>query len=323
MKKTLALAAAFAASLAATSAFAADYPERTITMIVAYSAGGGTDIAARTLVPFIEKELGEGASIAVVNRPGAGGEVGFTALSQAEPDGYTIGFINTPNLLSIPIQRKARYNIDSFDPIANIVYDPGAFSLRPDEGITTLDELVAYAKEHPGEVTYGTTGIGSDDHLAALNFERLAGVKFEHVPFSGNVDVRAAVLGGHIMMASMNVSETVQDVKDGNLVLLGQMAEERWEGAPDVPTFKEQGYDVIMGSNRGMAAPAGVEPDILEALSSAVGRAVASPEFREAAAKQDLALAYQDREAFRATLEKLDETLETLWKEEPWMQQSN
>ncbi|UOM35797.1 tripartite tricarboxylate transporter substrate binding protein [Acuticoccus sp. I52.16.1] len=318
MKKSIALAATLAASVAATSAYA-EYPERPITMIVAYSAGGGTDIAARTLVPFIEKELGDGASITVVNRPGAGGEIGFTALAQAKPDGYTIGFINTPNLLSIPIQRKARYDIDSFAPIANIIYDPGAFSLRPDEGISTLDELVAFAKEHPGEVTYGTTGIGSDDHLAALNFERLAGVKFEHIPFSGNADVRAAVIGGHVMMASMNVSETVQDVDDGTLVLLGQMSEERWEGAPDVPTFQEQGYDVIMGSNRGMAAPAGVDAAELQTLSDAVGRAVANPEFRAAAAKQDLALAFQDRESFRTSLERLDSTLQTLWKEEPWV----
>lgn len=319
-KKTLAFASLMLATSVGIAPALAEYPERPITMIVAYTAGGGTDIAARTLVPYIEKEL-NGATITVLNRPGAGGEVGFTALSQAKPDGYTIGFINTPNLLSIPIARKARYSLDSFAPIADIVYDPGAFSVRPDEGITNLDELVAYAKEHPGEVTYGTTGIGSDDHLAALRFERLTGVELGHIPFSGNVDVRAAVLGGHIMMASMNISETVADAKEGSLVILGQMAEKRWDGAADVPTFKEQGYDVIMGSDRGIAAPAGVSAEVEKTLSDAIGRAVQNPEFQEAARKQDLALSFQDSASFRAHLEALDATLNTLWAEEPWVQQ--
>ncbi|MCF3933830.1 tripartite tricarboxylate transporter substrate binding protein [Acuticoccus sp. M5D2P5] len=320
MKKTLAIAGALLATSIGTTPAFADYPERPITMIVAYTAGGGTDIAARTLVPYIEEELG-GATITVLNRPGAGGEIGFTALSQAKPDGYTIGFINTPNLLSIPIARNARYSLDSFAPVADIIYDPGAFSVRPDSGITNLEELVAFAKENPGAVTYGTTGIGSDDHLAALRFERLTGVKFEHIPFSGNVDVRAAVLGGHIMMASMNVSETVPDAEEGTLVLLGQMAEKRWDGAPDVPTFQEQGFDVIMGSDRGIAAPAGTPEEILTTLSEAIGRAVQNPEFQEAAKKQDLALSYLDSEAFRAHLEQLDATLHTLWDEEPWVQE--
>ncbi|WP_108662164.1 tripartite tricarboxylate transporter substrate binding protein [Acuticoccus kandeliae] len=320
MKKTLALASLLLATSVGIAPAFAQYPERPITMIVAYTAGGGTDIAARTLVPYIEKELG-GATITVLNRPGAGGEIGFTALAQAKPDGYTIGFINTPNLLSIPISRQARYTLDSFAPIADIVYDPGAFSVRPDAGISNLEELVAYAKEHPGEVTYGTTGIGSDDHLAALRFERLTGVQLEHIPFSGNVDVRAAVLGGHIMMASMNISETIADSNEGTLVILGQMAEERWEGASEVPTFKEQGFDVIMGSDRGIAAPAGTPDDVQKALSDAVGRAIQNPEFQEAAKKQDLALSFLDSQAFRTHLEALDGTLKTLWEEEPWIKE--
>ena len=307
-------------ALPATGALA-EYPERPITMIVAYSAGGGTDIAARTLVPFIEKYLGEDATITVVNRPGAGGEIGFTELATAEPDGYTIGFINSPNILTIPIQRETRYSMDDIEPVANIVYDPGAFSLRPDAEITNLEELVAYAKANPGEVTYGTTGIGSDDHLAALAFERLAGVEMNHVPFDGNADVRAAVLGGHIDMASMNVSETVPDADAGSLVLLGQMADERWEGAPDVPTFQEQGFDIIMGSNRAIGAPAGFPEDALAQLTDAVEQAVQDPEFRAQAEQQDLALAFQASEEFGQELDRLQEQYETLWQERPWVEE--
>lgn len=318
MKKLLTAAAVVIASVASAQA---EYPERPISMIVAYSAGGGTDIAARTLAPFIEKHLGGGASIVVLNRPGAGGEIGFTELAQAEPDGYTIGFINTPNILTIPIQREARYSLDSFAPIANVIDDPGAFSLLPTSEIKTFDDLIAYAQANPGKVTYGSTGLGSDDHLAALEFERMTGVELKHIPFPGNADVRTAVLGGHIMMASMNISETIADVHEGALHALGQMSNERWAGAPEVPTFKEQGYDVVMGSMRGIAAPAGVPAEVIERLEVALKAAVDDPEFQEKAAQQHLALAYTASAGYLAELTSLSATFRALWENTPWVQQ--
>ncbi|WP_050526198.1 tripartite tricarboxylate transporter substrate binding protein [Pseudorhodobacter aquimaris] len=318
MKKLFTAAAVVVASAAAAQA---EYPERPINMIVAYSAGGGTDIAARTLAPFIEKHLGGGASIVVLNRAGAGGEIGFTELAQAEADGYTIGFINTPNILTIPIQRDARYSLESFAPIANVIDDPGAFSLLPSSDIKTFDDLIAYAKENPGKVTYGSTGLGSDDHLAALEFERMTGVELKHIPFPGNADVRTAVLGGHIMMASMNISETIGDVHEGTLHALGQMSNERWAGAPEVPTFKEEGYDVVMGSMRGIAAPAGVPADVIARLETALKAAVDDPEFQEKAAQQHLALAYTASADYLAELESLSATFNALWDNTPWVQQ--
>lgn len=296
----------------------ADYPERPVTMIVAYSAGGGTDVAARTLAPYIEEHLGQ--SITVLNKPGAGGEIGFTALAQAEPDGYTFGFINIPNLLAIPIQRDARYAMDDIDPVAQIVYDAGALSVRSDSEIDSLEELVAEAKENPGAVTYGTTGIGSDDHLAVLSFERKAGIKLRHIPFPGAADLRAATLGGHITMASMNMSESVDDMEAGNLRILGQMAKERWENASEVPTFQEQGYDVVMGSHRGIGVPAGLSEEVFATLSSAVEKAVADPEFQEKSLQQGLPIAYQGPAEFEAQLEVLNEELMQLWNDEPWAQ---
>lgn len=318
MKKLLTAAAVVIASVASAQA---EYPERPISMIVAYSAGGGTDIAARTLAPFIEKHLGGGASVVVLNRPGAGGEIGFTELAQAAPDGYTIGFINTPNILTIPIQREARYSLDSFAPIANVIDDPGAFSLLPTSEIRTFDDLIAYAKANPGKVTYGSTGLGSDDHLAALEFERMTGVELKHIPFPGNADVRTAVLGGHIMMASMNISETIADVHEGTLHALGQMSHERWAGAPEIPTFKEQGYDVVMGSMRGIAAPAGVPAEVIERLEVALKAAVDDPEFQEKATQQHLALAYTASADYLAELTSLSATFRALWENTPWVQQ--
>lgn len=320
MQHLLAAAAAVALILPAGVALA-EYPTRPITMIVAFSAGGGTDIAARTLVPYIEEHLGDGASIVVVNRPGAGGEVGFTELAQAEPDGYTIGFINTPNLVSIPIERNARYSLDDIQPVANIVYDPGAFSVLADSDIRTLDDLIAFAEENPGQATYGTTGIGSDDHLAALQFEQMTGVTLRHIPFGGQADVRAAALGGHIMIANMNISEAIPDINEDTLHPLGQMAEERWEGAPDVPTFREQGFDIVTGSHRGIGVPAGVPEDVVSRLQDAIKAALEDPRFQERAAQQQLPLHFMDAEELEATLRAQHETLTELWEIDPWVQQ--
>lgn len=319
MKKTFSLATAFGLAAMAGTAALAEYPERPIEMIVAYSAGGGTDTAARTLAPFIERYL-DGATITVVNRPGAGGEIGFTALAQSEADGYTIGFINSPNLMTIPISREARYSLEDMQAIADVVYDPNTFAVLPNSEFTTLDELVAFARENPGVVTYGTSGIGGDDHLAALTFSRMADIEMTHVPFSGAANVRAAVLGGHVTMAVMNISEVAAYVDDGSMTALGQMSEKRWDGASSVPTFAEEGYDVVMGSDRGIAAPAGIPDEALTALQDAIAQTMQDPEFLEAAAEQNLSLNYLDAEAFEAHLEKVNTTLEEIWAETPWVE---
>lgn len=318
MKKLLMASMLAVAGIASAQA---EYPERPITMLVAYSAGGGTDVAARTLAPYIAKYLGNNASIVIVNKSGAGGEVGFTELALAKPDGYTIGFINTPNILTIPIARKARYSLASFAPIANVVEDAGAFSVLPTHNMKTLKDLVAYAKANPGKVTYGSTGIGSDDHLAALSFERLAGVKMKHVPFQGSAKMRAAVLGGHVMIADMNISEAIAEVDEGKLVALGQMGEKRWSGAPNVPTFKEQGYDIVMGSMRGIAAPAGTDPAIIAKIDAAVKKAIDDPEFQQKAKQQKLPLAYIGSKDFEKVLQTQTKTFEQLWKDDPWVKQ--
>jgi tripartite-type tricarboxylate transporter receptor subunit TctC len=306
-------------ALAAISPAHAEYPDRPIQMIVAYAPGGGTDIAARTLETFVEKYLG--GDITVVNKAGAGGEVGFTQLATAEPDGYTIGFINTPNILTIPIERQTRYELDSFAPIANIVSDPGAIAALPDSPFEALDDLVTYAKEHPGEVTYGSTGIGSDDHLAALEFERLAGIQMQHVPFDGAAKVRPALLGGHIDLAFSNISELIDLAQEGQARVLGQMSEERWEHAADIPTFKELGYDLVSGSNRGIAAPAGLDQAIIDQLAGAIEKTINDPEFQEQAQKQLLPLNFIGPEAYAESLQMQSATYEKLWEEQPWAQQ--
>jgi tripartite-type tricarboxylate transporter receptor subunit TctC len=302
-------------SLGTRNAWAA-YPERPITMIVAFPPGGGTDIAARTLARFMSAAIGQ--PIVVNNRGGAGGEIGWSELARARPDGYTIGFINTPNVVSIPIERRARYRLEDFAPVANVIDDPGAFFVTEDSSFRTLADLVSHARAKPEDVTYGTTGIGSDDHLAALAFERIAGVKLTHVPFAGAAPVRNALLGRQITVASLNMGEGIADMRSGTARALGQMAARRWEEAPDTPTFREQGMDIVEGSMRGVAAPAGVSRDVLERLVAAVRQSVENAEFRQLAAQQALPLRFLEPDTYRAELATIRTRLQELWAAHPW-----
>jgi len=318
LRRALPALALCAAAIAPGIAQAA-YPEQPIKMVVAYAPGGGTDIIARLAAQYVQKYLGNNATFVVINKAGAGGGLGFTELSTAPADGYTVGFINTPNVLTIPIERKSPFHWEKYDLLGNIVDDPGNFSVLTDSPIKNLAELVAYAKAHPGEVTYGTTGIGSDDHLAAMMFERAAGVKLTHVPFKGAGEVHNAVASKQIMLAAINIGEALQYQKGGTpLRHLGQMSERRSTLAPNVPTFKEQGFDVVMASLRGIAAPKGLPPAVREQLVNAVQKAVADPEFQSKAAGYFAPLRYLAPAAYAAELKEDEEGFKKLWQANPW-----
>ncbi len=301
---------------AATAAWPADQP---INMIVAYAPGGGTDIIARAIVPFIEKYLGDGAKINIVNRPGAGGEIGFTAIAAAQPDGYTIGFVNTPPLLTVPIERKAGYTWQSYEYLGNVVDDPGTFCVHADTSIRTLADLAAYAKANPGRVTVGSTGVGSDDHLAMLLFEKSAGVKMNHIPFKGSADTRTAITGKQIVVAAINVGEALQYIKGGSpLRCLGQMTMVRTTLAPDMPTFKEQGYPMEMASLRGIAGPKGLPAPVRERLAKAIERSAADPAFLAQAEKFFAPLRYLSPVKYEAEVRDAETLFRNMWKELPW-----
>ncbi len=312
------LIAVFLLALAPVFGMAA-YPERPITMLIAYPPGGGTDLIGRALAPYLEKYLGGGAKIVVVNRAGAGGEVGFAALANAPTDGYTIGFVNTPPLLTIPIERAAQFTWQRFEYIGNIIDDPCNFSVHADTNFRNLADLAAYARAHPGEVTVGTTGIGSDDHLAMLKFERAAGIKMRHIPFKGSAEVRAAIAGKQILVASINIGEALQYQKGGTpLRSLVQMSPARTNLAPELATAREQGYDIEMSSLRGLAAPRGLPPEIRERLVRAVERSVADPEFQARTAQFFAPLRYLAPAEYEALVREADAMYRVMWKEMPW-----
>jgi len=301
------------------AAGAQTWPERPINIVVAYSPGGGTDLIARAIAPFLEKYLGGGAKFVVVNRAGAGGEIGFAAIAASAPDGYTIGFVNTPPLLTIPIERPAQFSWQRYDYLGNIIDDPCNFSVHADSDIKDLKQLAAYAKANPGVVTVGTTGIGSDDHLAMLMFGRAAGVQLRHIPFKGSADVRAAIAGKQVTVAAINIGEAMQYQKGGTpLRNLVQMSPARTNLAPDLATAREQGYDIELSSLRGMVGPKGLPPEIRERLVKAIERSVADPEFQAKAVQFFSPLRYLAPAQYEALVREADVTYRALWKELPW-----
>ena len=302
------------------SAAHAAYPDQPINMIIAYAPGGGTDIAARVMIPFIEKYLGEGAKINVINRPGASGDIGFSALAAAVPDGYTIGFINTPPVLATPIERKTGYTWQSYDLLGNVVDDPGTFCVHTDSPLKNLADLAAFAKANPSAVTVGSTGVGSDDHLAMLQFEKSAGVKMNHIPFKGSSETRNAVIGKQIAVAAINVGEALQYLKGGAPIrCLGQMTQVRMSMAPDWPTFREQGFNFEMASLRGIAAPRGLPTAIRERLTGAIERAAADPGLRAAAERVFAPIRYLGPTAYAEELRSAEALFRQMWKETPWV----
>lgn len=299
---------------------AAAYPEKPITMLVAYSAGGGTDLVARAIAPYIEKYLGGAAKIVIVNRAGAGGEIGFAALANAPADGYTIGFVNTPPLMTIPIERTAQFGGPArFELLGNIIDDPCNFSVHSDSDIRTLKDLADYARANPGKVSVGSTGVGSDDHLLMLMFERAAGVQMIHIPFKGSADVRGALMAKQITVAAINIGEALQAVRGGAAMRnLGQFSPARTNLAPELPTAREQGYDIELSSLRGLAAPKGLPQDIRDRLVKAVAAAAADAEFQAKAVQVFAPLRFLSPAQFDAVIREADGQFRQLWKELPW-----
>jgi len=304
--------------VALVSASAQAYPDRPINLIIPFPAGGATDAGARAMIPFLEKYLG--AQFVIINRAGAGGEIGSVELAKASPDGYTIGFINTPNVLTIPIERKARYRLEDFAPIANILDDPGAIAVRKESRFKTLRDVVDFAKANPEAVTYGTTGVGSDDHLATLAIERLTGAKLTHVIFSGGAQVRTALFGGHIELGVYNIAEMMSDIRNGLVRPLGQMSAERWSEASDIPTLREQGFDIIMSAARGIVAPAGTPDAIRDQIAQAIAKTMADPAFQAIAKRHPLPLRFMPSAEYGSWLVEMRASFQQLWNTTPWKQ---
>lgn len=316
-QRLLQAAALAAATVLAAAGPAAAYPDRPITLLVGFPAGGNVDIAARQVQPFLEKYLG-GARIAVVNKPGAAGALMNTELANAAPDGYTLGMLSFPGVFTLLFGAEARYGVDSFEYVANITDEPFTIFVNNDTPYQSLKDIVEAATARPGEITLAGAGAGSAPHVGVMAFERMTGAKFNWVPMQGAANMRTAVLGGHVDggVTTVSVSVVLDDEKQART--LGMFADERWDKAPDLQTAKENGWDFAWSASRGIAAPKGTPEAILAKLEDAIRQIHADPEFQALAERDRQILRFLDREAFRSFAEAQYDMLAELWAAAPW-----
>ncbi len=275
------IAGAALAFMSLTGAAVADeYPERPIMMMVSYGAGGATDFQARIVTMTSGNEDALGMPIAIINKPGAGGRVGWNWFAtQADPDGYTLAAYNVPHFIAQSIKGGVEYSTDSFEPIANWGADPAVFVVGADSPFNSMEDVVAYAKENPGKLTVSGAGLFVGHHIAALQIDKAAGIKIAYIPTKGGgAAAMKAVIAGEVMGGINNLSDAFRAQEAGNVKILGVADLERNAFLPDVPTMKEQGLDVDNSSVnfRGVMVPKGTPPEVIEKLAATVPEMFAS-----------------------------------------------
>lgn len=308
-----------AAALLATPRLArAAWPaDRPIEVIVPYPPAGGGDTMVRMVINQVAKHL-PGTRFVISNRPGAGGQIGFEANFNAAPDGYTIGLVTGTALHGQPLERRVRYRPREFSFIANIVYDPGAFWVDARSRLQNLADLVAAARAAPETVSVGTAGTGSDDHLLMMSFEDATGTRLLHIPYNGTAPTLRDLLGERLVIGGFNAGEGGTLYREGRIRCLGQSVAARWRGMPEVPTFREQGIDIISASARGFAGPPGMPAEILDRLCAGFAAAMADPEFTAEAERLGVPVQPLIGEAYRRMMVEEDERIQALWRRRPW-----
>ncbi|MHB1162333.1 MAG: tripartite tricarboxylate transporter substrate binding protein [Chloroflexota bacterium] len=271
-----------AAAAQPTAAPKANWPEKgkTISIIVPFAAGGTTDIGARILAPLMEKELG--VPVQVVNKAGAGGQLGLTELVRAKPDGYTIGSSNLPSTPTVYLDpdRKATFTRKDLLPIANVAVDPGAIGVKADSPIKSVKDLIDRAKANPEQLKLSTAGLLTSNHIELLAFQQVTGVKFSPVHMDGDGPATTALLGGHVDFMMAQVGSFLPHVKSGNVRALAVMDSKESKFLTGVPTLESQGVKLYADSSRGFSAPAGTPKEVITILAAAMKKAAESPEYQ-------------------------------------------
>ncbi|MYZ47112.1 Bug family tripartite tricarboxylate transporter substrate binding protein [Propylenella binzhouense] len=295
----LAARAGFVASMAL--AFAgpalAEYPDKPIKLIVPFAQGGATDQVGRMIAQPLEEVLG--TSVAVVNQAGAGGAVGLANLSRARPDGYTLGIGSDSSLAARPLMTESGYTSESFAPIARLVEAPTGFAVASNSKYQDLKSLVEAMKSGQ-KVTWSSPGVGSGPHLAAETFFEKFGVQATHINAQSGKEALVKLLSGEVdfvSAAGSNFPAMVSE-NEGAIKVLGLAGEKRWPRMPDIPTFKEEGFDFIRSQWFGLVAPAGTPEDVVNKLATEVEKIMNNPESDKLLANFHFSSAYQGPEKF-------------------------
>lgn len=294
------------------------YPSKPIELVVQYSAGGSTDMLARTLSSIAGSKYLE-QPLVVVNKAGGGGTVGTNYVLKAKPDGYTIGSSSTGPFTTVPLTQDVPYDpINDPKYIINISQHPILLCVNADSPWTTLEEFVDYVKENPGKLQYGQNSPGGTTHLAMEMFRNEAGLDMSMVPYAGGAaEVVVALLGGHVDTAVMHPQEAIEHIKAGNMRALTVFSEEKLTILPDVPTAKEKGYDVVVAVPKGVYGPSDMPDEVVKTLHDAFKKTMEDEEFISLASKigeKDL-LTYMSGEEMATFMKNMYEKMEPLVEE--------
>ncbi|MFJ3461735.1 Bug family tripartite tricarboxylate transporter substrate binding protein [Achromobacter spanius] len=300
---------------------AGSYPERPITLVNPYAAGGPADVVARSLARALEKRLGQ--PVVVENKPGGGASIGTGFVARAKPDGYTLLLGTSAGHVVTPLMQKTAYDgVGGFAFCSVVAVQPIMLVVNPSRGIKTVPDLIARAKAEPGKLSYGSAGVGGATHLGAELFQQAAHVQLNHIPYAGASPAINDAVGGQIDLAMLNLSASLPFIRQGRLVPLAYAADKRSPLLPDVPTLDEAGVKGAQAATwYSLAAPAGTPADIVQRLSDTVRSVNDDPEYRRVMQDQAIelmALSPKDADAYvqkdRADMQRLLGTLGLLAK---------
>jgi len=261
------------------STWAQDWPNRPIRFIVPFPAGGSTDVAARVIGEYLSRSLRQ--QIVVENKSGASGVVGIEAAAKSAGDGYTV-LISSDQIASGPhIFKMSVDPMKDLTPVVQLSRQPVVLAVHPKLGVNSLAELIALAKRQPG-LGYATSGLGSQQHMAAEWFAKLAGIKLDHVPYRGGGLAINDLIAGHIMIGSLGSSPLIPHYRAGTLRLLAQTTAARSPSLPDVPTYRESGLqELVLDQWMGVFMPTGTPPAVVARLNSEMSKALSDPAVRD------------------------------------------
>ncbi|MCX7780108.1 MAG: tripartite tricarboxylate transporter substrate binding protein [Negativicutes bacterium] len=279
------------------------YPNKPITLIVPYSAGGSSDIGARLVAKRLEQELGQ--PVVVENVVGAAGWVGWQKLAKAKPDGYTLSLFTLAYITSyLNPDNKRDMNLDNVTQLVNHVWDVTAWAVKPDSPFKDARELLAYVKANPGKVTVATSGVYTQHHIAVLALDKL-GYKMKPVHTNGLAESLTMALGGHVDVVSMGAGDVRNQVKEGALRALAVLDTKRSRFLPDVPTFAENtGINLNAYAARGYVGPANMDPAAVKRLETAFKKIMEDPQHVAEMEAMGLDVRYMDSKAYKAFLKQ-------------------
>jgi tripartite-type tricarboxylate transporter receptor subunit TctC len=308
---SLLCATVVALGVTASNAIAQTYPTRAVNFVVPFPAGGRTDVAARVVTQFIERHLG--APAVVVNKAGAGGVLGAKEVSQARPDGYTLGFFST-GAVTAQYTVPTPIDLKDYELIAIVNADPAAIAVAEGAPWKTIQDVVKYARENPGKFRIGAQ-MGASAHVFAGAFAKAAGIQVTYVPLKGDADGAVAVAGGHIE-AHIGVPVSYKSMVEAKkLRILGVADDKRSPLYKDIPTWKEQGVDVVIASFHGVFAPRGTPPEVLKVLETAIEKTMREKEVKDKMEAFGLGWVYLGRKDGAVYLAQQDATFRALIQE--------